>query len=199
MIARCLGTSLGVCESRPELADFLGARPGSFASHDVPLSIGMDYLVAAISFGPSVPWFFLFDRQPGLVAPILAPCLLVQVQDSRCSRLWRQGTWVDRLDRRHGLLGPPCWADDPVFHGRVFEGEDNALRQLAAAEAQLLLEFPLPWIANTAIAVGSGTLVTDQDWNHTWEANPNEAMTVSPQTGVMFHNPLFADASPERI
>ena len=65
------------------------------------------------------------------------------------------------------------------------------MRQMAAAKAELTLEFPLPWIAEAAVAVGSGTLVADPEWNHTWEANPAQAMTVSPQTGSLFHNPLW--------
>jgi hypothetical protein len=78
-----------------------------------------------------------------------------------------------------------------MFHGKVFEGDDDAIRQMVAARSELLLEFPLPWITETAIAVDGGTLVADQDWNHTWEANPTQAMTVNPKTGAMFHNPLF--------
>src|SRR5512137_777181 len=121
MIVRCLGTSFSSLEGRPELARFLGTAPGSFANHNVPLQVGMDYLVAAISFGPSLPWFFVCDRSPGLVTPILTPCLLLEVRDSRCSRAWQAGTWADRFDQHHGLLAPACWANDPLFHGKVFE------------------------------------------------------------------------------
>lgn len=195
MIVRCIGTSLEPLKGRPELAGFLGIEPGSFATQDVALQVGMDYLVAAISFGPSLPWFFVCDRSPGLIAPILAPCLLLEVRDSRCSRAWQAGTWLDRLDQHHGLLAPACWANDPMFHGRVFEGDDNAIRQMAEARSELLLELPLPWITETAIAVGSGTLVADPEWNDIWEANSTQAMVVNPKTGAMFHNPLFVNPS----
>jgi hypothetical protein len=190
MIVRCIGTSFGALEGRPELAGFMGAEPNVFANQNVPLQVGTEYLVAAISFGPSLPWFFVCDRSPGLIAPILAPCLLLEVRDSRCSRSWQAGTWLDRFDNHHGLLAPACWANDAMFHGKVFDGDDDAVRQMAVVRSELLLEFPLPWIAETAIAVGSGALVADPEWNDIWEANSTQAMTVNPKTGAMFHNPL---------
>lgn len=170
---------------------FLGSEADTMGSHHVPLEPGVDYLVAAVSFGPSVPWFFVFDRSPGLLAPILAPCLLLEVRDSRCSRAWQSGTWLDRLDRHHGLLAPACWTSDPMFHGRVFEGEEEAVRQMEVARLELLLEFPVPWISEVAVAVGNGTFVADPEWNHSWEANPADGMTVNPATGALLHNPLF--------
>jgi hypothetical protein len=193
MIVRCLGTSFAPLEARPELTALLGVAPGSSAHHDVPLEPGTDYLVAALTFGPSIPWCFVFDRAPGLLTPILAPFELLEVRDSRCSALWRRGVWLDRSDQRHGLLAPPCWADDPDFHGRLFEGEEDAMRQMAEASALLHLEFPLPWIRERAVAVGEGALVTDPAWRDVWEADPAKAMTLNPATGAMFHNPLFRE------
>ena len=163
MIVRCLHTSFGSMEDHPELARFRGTELESFSNRDVPLRVGMDYLVAAISFGPSLPWYFVFDRCGGLLTPILAPCLLFEVRDSRCSRTWLTGTWIDRFDRHHGLLAPACWAYDSMFHGKLFEGEDLAMQQMAAAKSEMILEFPLPWIEENAIAVGSGNFVADQD------------------------------------
>jgi hypothetical protein len=191
MIVRCTTTSFGPLAGHPELADFLGAEPSSLSSHGVPLQVGTDYLVAAFTFGPSVPWCFVFDRPPGLVAPILVPCALLEVRDARCSRTWRPGTWLDRFDRHHALLAPACWAHDPLFHGKLFEGDVAAIRQLAAAQSELLLEFPLPWITERAVAVGAGALVADPEWTDTWEADSAQAMTRNPSTGALFHNPLF--------
>jgi|CXWL01.1.fsa_nt_gi hypothetical protein len=193
MIVRCLDSSFGPCEGRTELAAFLGGAGASFASHHLPLEVGMDYLVAAVAFGPSVPWFFVLDHSPGLRAPIIAPCLLFDVKDSRLSRSWESGVWVDRFERRHGLLAPACWAKDTLFHGRVFEGEAEAVRQMDGVASSLLLEFPLPWITAIAVPVGHGHWVADRDWSNTWEADPTQAMTVNPSTGALFHNPLFAE------
>jgi hypothetical protein len=57
-----------------------------------------------------------------------------------------------------------------------------------------LVEFPLPWSRERALAVGEGALVTDPAWRDVWEPDPAQAMTVNPATGAMFHNPLFVDA-----
>lgn len=93
-------------------------------------------------------------------------------------------------------MAPACWAKDPLFHGKVFEGDDAALRDMATAVSQLLLELPLPWVASKAVKVGSGSLVADEEWNDTWEADPSQAMTVNPKTGGFFHNPLYTDLPP---
>lgn len=85
MIARCLDPSLTRVEKHAELVEFLAGEAASPADRRVPLEAGVDYLVAAAAFGPSVPWFFVLDRASRYRVPIPAPCLHFDVRDSSVS------------------------------------------------------------------------------------------------------------------
>jgi hypothetical protein len=191
MLVRCLDSSFSLCGSHPDLVRFLGVETSSLQEKRFPMVPGEQYLVAALAFGPFVPWYFVLDRFHGSRVPIPVPCLVFSVQQSRPSRLWQMGTWVDRFDQVHGLLAPRDWAIDPLFHGKMFEGDEEALRLMDEAASEMLREAPVPWITSRAVAVGEGTWVADEQWNETWEASPKDAMTVSPKTGNWFHNPVY--------
>lgn len=180
-----------MCGRFPDLVAFVGDAANGTGDSVGSLQVGTEYVVAAAAFGPSMPWFFLIDHLPGLRTPILVPCLQVEIVDSRMSKLWVQGTWRDRFNRSHSLLAPSCWASDPIFHGRLFEGESVAMEQMDIYRMEILLEFPLPWVQRKAIAVGSGSWVTDDEWTSQWEVDRSRAMTVNPVNSELYHNPLY--------
>jgi len=134
----------------------------------------------------------LVDRFNGARVPIHVPSLLCSVVDSQPSKLWHLGTNLDRLDKRHGLLAPDFWASDPTCHGKMFDGDERTLRLMENVALAMMKEQPLPWIERRAVAVGEGNWVADENWEETWEANAQDAMTIAPKTGHWFHNPLHA-------
>jgi hypothetical protein len=160
-----------------------------------PLVVGEDYLVVAVALGPHTPWFFVHDRFNGARVPIAAPSLLFSIHDSRPSKQWVLGQGQDRHDSTHAVLAPAFWAADPLFHGRMFEGDADALKQMEDAVREMLMEWPLSWVKQRALSAGTDCWVSDQEGNDTWEADPNRAMTVNPKTGRLFHNPLFVAGS----
>jgi hypothetical protein len=191
MLAKCVDPTFACCATSPALLDFLGVGSSTLSEHRLPLRHGLDYLVVAIAFGPLLPWLFVLDRQPGLLTPILAPCLHFEISDSSLSKTWVHGAWVDATGYKHGLLAPEVWARDEGFHGRAFDGEELALRQMHELTQLLLVEFPVPWISEVALSVGHDNWVTSPDWSKSWQANPADAMTIEPSEGKMYHNPLY--------
>jgi len=191
MIVRCFDASFAPCACNPDLRAYLLTDDRALEEHSEPLAAGEDYLVAALAFGPFVPWFSVVDRFGGLRYPILAPGPLFSIRDSRFSRLWERGTAGDRLGGEHTFLAPGIWARDPLFDGRMFEGEAEPLQLMEQWTRTMMLEWPLPWITERAVLVGEENWVTDEDWAEQWEADPRDAMTIHPKTGKLLHNPLF--------
>lgn len=170
---------------------FLGVGANGPLPNASSLAKGESYLVVAMSFGPSCVWLFVADRFRGLRYPLVYPAALFEITNSERSEFWVWGTWVDRLGQAHSLLAPEAWARDPVFHGKLFEGCDCSLRTYLQMVRKMELEFPLPWIAEKAEAIGVGNWITDADYKAQWEANPSFAMTRCPEDQRLMLNPLY--------
>jgi hypothetical protein len=191
MIARCVSSTYACCGDDGDLVAFLVGPKRPAKGADLPLKVGEMYLVVAFAFGPYCPWLFVADRFLGLRYPLIFPCRMFSLADGRRSRSWQWGVWVDRCGGEHDILAPSAWSRDPVFHGKLFEGNGEALRVYEAACVELLMEFPLPWIALKATPLGSANWVSDPRSDDAWESNASVAMTQNPRTGELLHNPLY--------
>ncbi len=176
----------------PSLKRFLGIDPGADQPvNETSLEIGGDYLVVAMSTGPSCIWLFLADRFRGLRYPLIYPASLFEIRDSRCSKFWEWGKWVDRFGAMHPLLAPQPWASDLGFHPALFDGDSEVLAAYRASLETLELEYPLPWISEKARSLQMENWVSDEQFEHQWRADARFAMTIHPQTKRLMHNPNF--------
>jgi hypothetical protein len=186
MLARCISNDLGSCQVNRELAKLLGLN--TRLTTKTPLVLGADYLVIAFSFGPFVPWLFVADRF-GLQYPLIYPCFLFSIVDTRPSSSWAHGLWTDSQGSQSVWLAPQQFVEDPLLPGKALEGERAALATYAEMVASLSLEFALPWITNHAEALGDDLWVSDSDFVESWRADPSMEMTKRPSTGELFHRP----------
>lgn len=198
MIAHCIETDYSSCVANQKLMAFLGSEANASGQLVSNLSKGESYLVVAIALGPFCVWLFLADRFRGLRYPLVYPSSQFEITNSLSSRFWTWGTWVDRLGNSHSLIAPEQWAGDPVFHGKLFEGYADSLQAYQQMIQKMELEFPLPWIAEKALAIDGTGWITDADYNAQWEADQSFAMTRHPEDQRLMHNPLYSPGSVSR-
>jgi hypothetical protein len=198
MIASCIDTDFSSCSKNLRLMEFLRidltAGPAAHSS----LNIGGEYLVVAFGLGPFCPWLFVADRFPGIRYPLICPANLFEIKDSRRSKFWDWGHWIDRMDNTHPILAPRPWAADPVYHSYLFEGSQSHLADYEEALSLLEMEYPLPWILEKAKSIGFENWVTDENFSDHWEADPEFAMTLNPATRRLMHNPHYRSAADGR-
>lgn len=192
MIARCIYSNYSLFAKNDGLMRILGAEASEESRMSaVNLVLGEEYLVVAMALGPSSVWLFLADRFRGLKYPLIYPVGLFTITDSSRSKFWRWAKWIDRLGASHDLLAPPEWADDPLFHGRLFDGEKPSQATYEEMLLKLQMEYPLPWVAERAVSLSLGNWVADSSLDEQWETSSEFAMIQNPRTKRLLHNPLY--------
>lgn len=189
MIARCLDFDYSQVTRHEGLEKYFTTQHFECFANNFKPNEG--YLVVAIASGPSCFWLFLADRFFGFKYPLHCPSVFLETMQSSFSRYWERGVWTTNRGEKSTLFAPKCWVDDDCFHGRLFEGNADAYRKYDEAYSKLYTEFPLPWIQKKAIALDEGNWVSDPDYDYQWEVDPAFAMTIEPETGETYHNPLY--------
>ena len=187
MLARCISNYFDICRGNIELVKFLGLTSAS--ASPAPLVVGQEYLVVAFAFGPFVPWVFIADRL-GLRYPLIYPSCMFSITDTRLSKTWEQGLWVDSRGGKNSWLAPHVFVETPGLPGMALDGDPDALAQFGNLVSLMSLEFSLPWVDESAITLDKDLWVTDVDYSESWEVDPSNEMTVRPSTGALLHNPL---------
>lgn len=184
MMVRCVDNSYLRVRNKPNLLSFIGGNPEEVPEKQVPLVIDERYLVVAIAFGPFVPWYFIDDRLSGLSYPELYPADFFEITDSRFSRYWSRGKWVDRLDGQHVIFATDEWNKCDGFHGKLFSGDNQAKLIYQSNLIKLRAEYDLPWIVRKAVHLENGW-VCDEDYLESWKADELDEMTTHPSTGEL--------------
>ncbi|MEI6890690.1 MAG: hypothetical protein V5783_00835 [Pontiella sp.] len=157
---------------------------------DIFLTEGQGYVVSAYVFGPFCPWVYIKDNS-GLVYPTSYPIHLFEIQDATISKYWKWGAFANRLWDEYPLLAFPEWADDDCFHGKLFNGEKEALSIYRKYADWIERERPLPWIDKVAVSFADDGWVYDEETDDTWEVTGEFAMLRSPSSGELMHNPFY--------
>ena len=89
------------------------------------------------------------------------------------------------------MLAFDTWANDIYFHGKMFEGDENAISTFEFYTNLMDVEFPRPDIIATAEAVGEPYWVFDSETEEVWETNSLDALTRVPSTKRMLNNPYY--------
>jgi len=197
MLVRC---DQNIISKIPRFAELRTELDSWFSSVEdrLFLTIGKMYLVYALTFRGSIPWYFIADdTYDGKHYPFAYPARLFSLVDNRVSRHWVFGFAFSRGDESRratmtSLFAVEPWAKDETFFERLVDGEDDCVKRFDKYKGSLDCEFP-----NPAITLIAGTI--DANWlncpkcGEAWEASPHERLVKSPQCATVMVNPPFSN------
>lgn len=161
------------------------------SDRDVALSKGKHYICYAVKFYPNEnDWYCVIDES-GIVYPKDYDADLFEVTDARVSRHWELGVSSNNKGEKAPCLAFDVWAHDVLFHGRMFEGDREALNLFFTHKTMMEEEFATPEIKNAAVALNRTFWVSDPQYDEAWEANPMNELTRCPSTKELFVNPIY--------
>jgi len=131
MRVRCISSS---AERLP--GSCLNPKVGISADTKFPLTLGMLYMVHAITTFHGQVWYYVFDDNK-LSYPVWRLAPLFEVVDPSLPRSWIYGyVRSDATDPGFPLISFPEWATDHRFYERLVDGDAKAVRVLKERSAE---------------------------------------------------------------
>lgn len=120
LTVRCIASTLGDVPEK-----FLSVELGVTRQNWVPLTVGREYVVYAVTAFLGGFWYYVLDDDRN-AEPIWYPSPVFEIVDGRIPEHWRLGqqrVW----DSFRNTLSFPAWADDPFFYERLYNEEADAV------------------------------------------------------------------------
>ena len=189
MIVECTSIRYDDCQPPPPVQDYLN-RLCRDTSSTLPLERGRYYVVYAVALGPGGKWLFIEDGSGAIYPRDYSECLF-RIVNPRVSRHWCLGEFEDFEGGIYPLLAMEEWCSDRTFHGRMFEGDPEAIAAFSRHKEALDVEQVRPDVDEWVEKVGDSTIVLDVDSGDTWDVCPLDAMVVVPSSLKMKRNPYY--------
>jgi hypothetical protein len=107
---------------------------------DMPLTIGREYVVYAMTARAGFPWYFIQDDDE-LPYPQAYPAPLFEITDTRLSRVWHFNIPGDVSKCEWPNWGPSEWVSDRFFYDRLTDCQPEEVRTFARYKAVMDREF----------------------------------------------------------
>lgn len=121
-----------ICRSET-LADapdsFIDEGRGYRRSTSLPLTVGREYPVFALTNSIGGLWYYVLDDDDGDGVPIWYPSAVFDVVDGLIPEGWMLGHGRTSRSGQSVVIGPSEWAGDPTFYERLYDGDEVAVEQ----------------------------------------------------------------------
>lgn len=190
MIIKCTNNNYSRAHLSNELEKYLLEIYPNGLDNVLLLDLDKIYVCYAVVFSPITEWFFITD-EAGARYPSWYSSILFDILNNSVSRYWSIGNFVDFKGSDFPLLAFDAWANNPYFHGQLFEGDMDTISTFEFHKKLMDVEFPKPDIIDEAEALGEPCWVFDSETEESWETNPLDALTRIPGTKKLLNNPYY--------
>jgi len=169
-------------------------------SYDVlPLIIGKEYIVYALSEFFNDVWFCICDENHINSFPMWRPSMFFEVTDSRLSRYWVFSFQEDSNNKKRPFFSYSEWANNDFYYDSLTEDEDIEVEIFETYKKLMDLEFPDNSIKEIA-QIGDEKWLICTSCLDAWESSDSrDALVICPYCQIIQNNPRYKDVFPSSI
>lgn len=157
---------------------------------NIALTEGQYYVCYAVILNKNNSKSYFIDDDTGCRYPQLYPEKYFEVIDESLSRYWCIGNHTSSDNEKSFILAFDEWANDDLFHGRMFMGSATDLKIYEMYKDKMEVEYLRPDAFEFA-EKGDKLVVFDPDFKFCWKANLLDALTVCPDNNKVYINPYY--------